>query len=214
MLRRIAGGDVPNTVWPSTNPEGVPTLRLDRQAECVDLPFSRWGRETRKSRMRGTWHFFTDDARFSAVWSRPQVVVNSSCVAAVEPNFSVHAQTPRAVALWQTYRKRWIGRFLQEHGIRILVDLNVAEEHADTNLLGVPRGWRSFATRGGGDPARLDREHARAAELAGADPLLVVYGGGRLTEEHCRARAFLWFPEEADAVRAPRRREQVRLRAV
>lgn len=199
---------MPNTTWPSDNAAGVPTLLLDRQAGVVDLPFSRWGRETRKSRMRGTWHFYTDDSRFNGLWSRPQALVNSACVAAAEPNFSVHAQTPAAVAIWQTYRKRWLARYWQETGVRVLVDLHVAAEHAEANLMGVPAGWRSFATRG--SVVRLDAldaEHAIATRVAGdrgkVPILFVVYGGGAAVAERCRSRGWIWFPEEADAVRAP-----------
>lgn len=218
MLRHLTGADVPNTTWPSDNAAGVPTLRLDRQAGVIDLPFSRWGRETRKSRMRGTWHFYTDDYRFSRLWSRPQDLVNSACVAAVEPNWSVHAQTPPAVALWQTYRKRWLARLWQEHGVRVLVDLNVAREHAETNLLGVPAGWRSFCTRGSvARLAELDEEYAAATRVAGdrgkVPVLLVVYGGGEAVAERCRSRGWLWMPEEADAVRSTRC-EPVRLQSV
>jgi hypothetical protein len=204
VLRRLTGADVPNTIWPSDNAEGVPTLLLDRQAGVVDLPFTRWGRGCRRSRMRGTFHFYTDDYRFSRLWGRPQDLVNSACVAAVEPNWSVHAQTPPVVALWQTYRKRWLARLWQESGVRILVDLHVAPEHAEINLLGVPRGWRSFATRG--SAARLDlldREHELALSVAGAlSVLLVVYGGGKAVAQRCRERGWLHFGEEADEVRA------------
>jgi hypothetical protein len=77
----------------------------------------------------------------------------------------------------------------------------VAEEHADINLLGVPPGWASFCTRGGGDVGRLEREHERAAAIAGGPLLFVVYGGGKATEALCRARGWLWFAEEADEVR-------------
>lgn len=214
MLRRLTGADVPNTVYPTDNEWGVPVLRLDRQADVVDVPFSRWGRATRKSRMKGTWHFYTDDYKFSTCWSRPQVVVNSACVAAVECNFSVHAQTPAAIAVYQTFRKRWLARLWQDRGIRVLVDLNVAREHRALNLLGVPRGWRAFATRGA--VARLtdiEEEHAIAAERAGGEPLFVVYGGGADVAELARRRAWHWFPEEADAVRAEPRaaREPLRL---
>jgi hypothetical protein len=201
LNRRIAGGDVPATVFPSDNEWGVPTLLLECQAGVVDLPFTRWGRARRKDRMRGTWHMYTDDYRFGALVSRPQALLNSACVATVEPNFSVHAQTPRAEVLHRTYVKRWLARFWQSHGIRILVDLHVAEEHADINLLGVPPGWASFCTRGGGDVGRLEREHERAAAIAGGPLLFVVYGGGKATEALCRARGWLWFAEEADEVR-------------
>lgn len=215
MLRKIASGDVPNTVWPSDNELGVPTLLLDRQAGVLDLPFTRWGRGCRKSRMRGTFHFYTDDYRFSRLWGRPQDLVNSACVAVVEPNWSVHAQTPPAVALWQTYRKRWLARFWQEQGVRVLVDLNVAEEHCDRNLLGVPAGWRSFATRGSASRlGRLEQEHEVALRVASSsDILFVVYGGGAAVGELARDRGWTYFGEERDEVAALRRRAPV-LRAV
>jgi hypothetical protein len=55
---------------------------------------------------------------------------------------------PPALAIYQIWRKRWLGRYLQHYGKRIFVDLNVAAEHAGINLLGIPKGWRAFATRG------------------------------------------------------------------
>lgn len=214
MLRRVDGGDVPNTIWPSDNEWGVPTLRLDRQATLVDLPFQRWGRETRKSRMRGTWHFYTDDYKFSRLWGRPQDLVNSACVATVEPNFSVHAQTPAATALWQTYRKRWLARWWQEEGVRVWVDLNVAHEHSAINLLGVPPGWTSFATRGSARRLEeLDHEHARAQQIAGGDVTFLVYGGSARCGEFARSRGWLWFAEEKQIMTLPLR-EAPKLKAV
>lgn len=210
MLRRITGADVPNAIYPSNNPEGIPTLRLDRQADVLDAPFVRWGQNCRKSRMRGCFHFYTGDERFSRLWSRPQDLVNSACVAAVEPNFSVHAQAPHAIALYQTYRKRWLARLWQDQGIRIWVDLHVAAEHRYTNLLGVPWGWRAYATRGTGHDLKVEYELAR--RRAGATPLFLVYGGGQDVAELARREGWLWMPEEATEVRAPVAKE--RLRAV
>lgn len=173
-------------------------LDLELQAAHLDAPLVRWGRERRKSRMTGTWHFYTADYRFEGLWLRPEGVVNSGCSAAAEPNFSVEPQTPRAVALWQVFRKRWLGRFWQDHGVRLWVDLNVAPEHADLAFLGVPRGWRSYCTRGS---ASTEAEHERAREHAGQEPRFVVYGGGRASRELARSRGWVWIPEESDAVR-------------
>jgi len=214
MLRRVAGGDVPDTVWPSDNIEGIPLLRLDRQAICLDTPLARWGRDVRKSRMRGTWSFYTDDYRFNRLWSRPHDVVNSGAVAVVEPNWSIYPQTPRAAALWQIFRKRWLARWWQEHGIRTWVDLHVPECYAAENLLGVPGGWRSFATRGD-RAADLDAQYQRASFVAGAfGPVtFMVYGGGRQIEQLARSRGWLWLPEERDLVRAEARSRPA-LRAV
>lgn len=181
-------------LWPAEPTYGIPLLRLDMQAQGLVPPFARWGRERRKSRMRGTWHFYTDDSRFSRLWSRPQDVLTSSCAALVEPNWSVSEDTPRAVALWATYRKRWLARTWQEHGVRILVDLYVAPRHAGVNLLGVPRGWRSFATRGSSRTVEDLLGEVDLAEWHAGGPIsLVVYGGARPVRDLCEARGWLWI---------------------
>lgn len=203
MRPHLSSADIPSALWPSDNVYGIPVLDVERQADIVDAPVSRWGRETRKSRMRGTWHFYTDDYRFSALWARPQHLTNSGCVAAIECNFSVHAQTPRAVAIYRTFQKRYLARLWQAHGVRIVVDLNVAAEHAETNLLGVPPGWRSYATRGAVERLDdLEREYASAAERAGCAPTFLVYGGGKAVRAVCERRGWIWIPEEADRRRA------------
>jgi Domain of unknown function (DUF4417) len=205
-IPRDIPGDIQvgNIIWSSDNEYGIPVLRLDMQADRLDAPFVRWGRERRKSRMRGTWHFYTDDYKFARLWQRPADLIRSGCVAAAEPNFSVHAQTPKALALYATYRKRYLARSWQEvGGVRILVDLNVAWEHWRTNLVGVPIGWRSYCTRGSVDRLDvLDLEHGIARMRAASDDVLfVVYGGGKAVQARCQERQWNWTPEEADAVR-------------
>lgn len=186
---------------PTDNDLGIPVLRLDRQCDHVDLPFARWGRERRKSRMRGTWHFYTDDSRFSRLWQRPQDLINSGCVSAVEPNWSVTPETTAAEAIWQTYRKRYLARLWQDAGVRMLVDLNVAASSANTNLLGVPKGWRAYASRWSMHHD-MSADYETACERCGStDIVFVLYGGGRSAQEWAQLHGAVWFPEEADMVR-------------
>lgn len=193
----LTARDVPDALWPSDNEWGIPTLDLHWQADAVDLPVVTWGSMARTSKMRGTWLFYTEDERFEALWHDPSGVVNSGCVNAVEPNFSVYDQMPRAIALYNTYRKRWMARYWQSKGVRVFVDLNVAEHGADINLMGVPQGWRAYATRGYAD--RMDateREFERACERAGSDDVLfLVYGGGKAVMELCQRRAWVHIDE-------------------
>jgi hypothetical protein len=191
-----------NVALPSSNRWGVPDLDLEMQARHVELPFRRWGRETRKSRFHGTFHYYTEDYRFERLWTRPGDMLASGAVAFVEPNFSIHAQTPRARVLWQVYRKRWLSRFWQDHGIRCIVDVNVAAEHREFALLGVPRGWKTYATRGSvsrlGD---IEEELSMVTEHAQGQASLLVYGGGKAVERRCAELGLLWFAEESDEVR-------------
>ena len=199
---RLDRNDVPDALWPTDNEWGVPLLDINSQADALDMPVVRWGRFSRITQMRGTWHFYTDDRRFESLWSEPFHIVNSGAVAFIEPNFSTAAAMPRAAALWATFRKRWLARYWQSQGLRCWVDLNVADEHADLNLLGVPKGWRTFATRGYTRFVdTLPDAYATAARYAApAAPLFMVYGGGKAVKEACLSQGWLWVPEERDEI--------------
>lgn len=177
-------------VWPTDNELEVPSLDPALQAVGLEAPLAQWGARSRRGSMRGTWAFYVDDYRFAAVWEKPELALLSEPAALVEPNFSVFDQTPFPVALWATYRKRWLGRFWQSQGVSLWVDLNVSETHSRLNLTGVPKGWRAFATRGYDERLDdLERERLLASEHAGSDPLLLVYGGGAAVADWARSRS-------------------------
>jgi hypothetical protein len=175
----LTQADVPDAIWPSDNEWGVPTLDLDYQALSLPEPIIKWGAIARKGVMPGTWHFYTDDYKFTALWKNPATVVNTRCSTVVEPNFSTNPAMPRAVVLRGIYRKRWLARYWQSQGIRVFVDLNVEPEFDDLSLLGVPRGWRAYATRWLESYGERDipTQYERAKQHAGTDILFLVIGG-------------------------------------
>lgn len=201
--------DIPDCLWPSDNEAEIPVLRSDLQADAIDVPVVQWGSRKRSAHMFGTWTFYVDDYKFNHLWKDSSAILNSGCVNAAEVNFSVSDQLPYALALYHTYRKRWLARLWQElAGIRIFVDLNVGTRHADTNLLGVPGGWRAYATRGYGD--RLDElamELAMAITHRGStDVLFMVYGGGKAVREWCQGHTgVVWVPEQQLVMTSPDR---------
>lgn len=197
-LRDLPVG-VPDTLWPSDNEWGIPTLDINRQADAFDVPIETWGAKGRK-KAAGTYHFYTEDYRYRAIWENPAQLVDAGCINAVEPNFSVYDQVPRVVALWETYRKRWLARYWQSRGIRIFVDLNVARPHDAINLMGVPKGWKAYATRGYSDRIEaLEAELAIARKHADSDGVLfLVYGGGKAVKEWSQANGAVWVAEDMD----------------
>jgi len=202
--------DLVDSLFPSDNEWGIPTLDADLQGEHVATPIIKWGTIARASRMQGTWHFYTDDYKFSALWADPTPVINSRCYGAIEPNVSTGLQSPKAYGLWATFQKRWIARYWQSYGLRIFVDLNVEPHLADLNLLGVPRGWRAYATRWPTkDPAIVEHDFAVAAQHAEGKPLFVVYGGGCEAVETCGARGWVHIPERMREIERQKRRNTV-----
>jgi hypothetical protein len=189
-----------DTILPTDNEWGVPCLDPEMQATEIRLPVLAWGSRRRGAINTGTWSLYVDDYRFGAARTDPSVVTRTECYAATEINLSVRDQTPRAVALANTYEKRRIARLWQAAGVRVFVDLCVAPHCRDLNMLGVPPGWAAFATRGyASAPESLVEEYEAARQWAGRAPLLLVTGGGETIRRVCqRLPGAVWVDAGAE----------------
>ena len=176
-------------VYPSNNEFDIPTLLMDNMPVHLELPLNPWGAEARYKKGITTYHFYVDDYRFEQLFKDPIKLLESGCKAIVEPNCSIHDQTPMAHAIWQTYRKRYLCRYLQECGMQIWVDLNVSPHFEEVNALGVPEGYNAFCTRGvTGWLNTTERHWEMAKRISGLDkPNMFVYGGGDDVAEWCKA---------------------------
>lgn len=192
-------------VWPGEPTLDIPLLREDRQAQTIEHAVVRWGTLKRKTKVNGTYHFYTDDAKFATLWGNPRDLLLSGCPVAVEPNYTVIQTTPRAVAIWAVYRKRWLARFWQQHGVLMVVDMNLGA-HEDLALYGVPPGWGAYATRchaeGSENVERVKSHYETARQHCGGKPhLFAVFGGGRRVKELCSKEGWTWILEDAQARR-------------
>ncbi len=77
-------------------------------------------------------HFFIDDYKFESLWRCPQRYLNRlkdfKCIFA--PDFSVYWDMPLPMQLWNVYRSRFIGQWLQQEGLKVIPTLTWAD--ADT----------------------------------------------------------------------------------
>ena len=195
-MNEVAQQNVDDQLFPSDNTLEVPTLRMDMQAQSCSIPFVCFGEQKRTFNMQGlgTLHFYTDDYRFRAIYEHPDRILQHDPMNIVEPNYSLFNETPIAFGLQHIYKKRFLARAMQDKGIRVFVDLNVAPKYYQLNLLGVPIGWSAFCTRGYSD--RLNQtafELDMARMIANGNKLLfVVYGGGNPVREFCRINGLVY----------------------
>jgi hypothetical protein len=180
-------------LFETDNDYEIPCLRIDKQGEKLELPLTPWGANSRLRKDVSTYHFYVDDYRFENLWKDPSKLINSGCKAIVEPNFSIHDQTPMAQALYNIYRKRWMGRYMQELGVLVYADLFVSPKFTDFNKLGIPKGYNAFFTRALSDfPQLLENDLKIAKEISGLEiPNLIVYGGGIKAKEFCQKKSLL-----------------------
>ena len=172
-------------LYPTNNQFEIPTLLMDNQPVHLELPLNPWGVEGRYKKGISTYHFYVDDYRFERLYKDPVALLLSGCKAIVEPNNSIHDQTPVAYAIYQIYRKRYLTRYLQECGLQVWVDLNVSHRFIEYNSLGIPEGYNAFFTRGvaGWEPT-LELHLKEAQRISGRkEPNMCVYGGGKAIEQ-------------------------------
>lgn len=195
---------IPDTLFPTDNDWEIPVLDDTMQAQEVAIPMQKWGEQARVADLKGngTIHFYTDDYKFSALYEDPSKLANAHPRNIVEPNFSLYLDMAPAFGLQAIYKKRVIARMMQDRGIRVFVDLNVAQKFIKLNLIGVPRGWRAFATRGYSDRVgglELEYRIAEAsASFAGRKPLFVVYGDGNMCRDFCKEVGAVYITPNLD----------------
>ena len=70
-------------------------------------------------------HFFLDDYKFEVMWNDPLPRIErlKSHKAVLAPNFSVYIEMPMAMKIYNTFRSRWCGAYLQSNGVKVIPTL-------------------------------------------------------------------------------------------
>ena len=67
-------------------------------------------------------HFFLDDYKFESLWKDPENHVDrlKRYKAVLSPQFSLYTKMPLALQVYNTFRNRWCGAFLQSKGVKVI----------------------------------------------------------------------------------------------
>ena len=67
-------------------------------------------------------HFFIDDYHFVRLWEQPDHYLDllRKFAAVTSPDFSPYSDFPKAIQVYNHYRKHWLGRYWQENGITVI----------------------------------------------------------------------------------------------
>ena len=74
-------------------------------------------------------HCFIDDYQFERLWSRPADYLDKikeyDCF--LTPDFSLYMDMPYAMKLWNVFRSRLIGQYMQDNGVTVIPTISWAE---------------------------------------------------------------------------------------
>ena len=78
------------------------------------------------SRAEQIVHFFLDDYKFEVIWNDPlpRIEKLKSHKAVLSPNFSIYTEMPMPIKIYNTFRSRWCGAYLQSNGVKVIPTLH------------------------------------------------------------------------------------------
>lgn len=160
----------------------LPELIAQPFPDCIP-PVSEWRKWARhqQDKQSEAWIHYASDVKSASLLRDPEVLVNTGAKFTTELNCSSFEDDPLSVALASLWRKRCIGRYWQDKGIQVAVDMNVAGWTRDFVLDGVPSTHSLFAIR--------YMKNDLSGEAAGDH--LRVSGGQVLSQLLCKAIS--WF---------------------
>lgn len=159
--------------------------------------------------------FYVDDSKFDPIWYLPHVytakLINAGVNTIISPNYSLWSDAA-AVNIYNTFRARWMGRYFQEAGLKLIPDVNWADERSfEYCFLGIPKGCPaiSIQIQTASEPeeiARLLTGITHAINEIRPESLL-IYGGGKQSKETVlkilpRQLHTVWTPNRSE-VRRP-----------
>lgn len=105
---------------------GFPLIEKTDFVPDTIVPFS----EAKKTKFTDCGlHFFIDDYRFERLWTHPNkylpLLQKFSCIFA--PDFSLYIDMPPVMKIWNVYRNRLIGQWMQKNGICVVPTVAWAE---------------------------------------------------------------------------------------
>lgn len=77
-------------------------------------------------------HFFLDDYQFNRIWNTPDkyISVLKRFKYVLSPDFSPYVDFPKAIQIYNHYRKHWVGAYLQENGIKVIPTIRCNTDRA------------------------------------------------------------------------------------
>jgi len=138
-------------------------------------------------------HFYLDDYQFDRVWKDPDLYVPlmQKFKAVLAPDFSLYTDFPKAVQIYNHYRKHWVARYWQDHGVKVIPTICWSTPDSfEWCLDGEPRNATvSISVVGCNKSAQMKRDFwvgfNKAVEVLTPKRILLFKGNSPITLPEC-----------------------------
>ena len=119
----------------------IPILEPCKFASCEFVGFN-FAKSAKNKADKGL-HFFVDDYQFERLWRRPEQYMGllSEFQIVMTPDFSLYTDWPKAIQIYNHYRKHWLGAYWQSLGLQVIPTIAWSDnESFDWCFDGTPKG--------------------------------------------------------------------------
>ena len=112
--------NVQKAIYDGTGFYQIPKLNPAQFEQC-DLIGFNYAASCRDRKSKGI-HFFLDDYQFIRLWSNVDqyIPMLQQFKYVLTPDFSLYTDFPKALQIYNHYRKHWLGAYMQEQGINVI----------------------------------------------------------------------------------------------
>ena len=116
-------------IFNSDNEYGIPELQPISETDCTNWIGFNFARTCEEPEIHGI-HFFVDDYQFNRVWTQPDVYLAmlKRFKAVCTPDFSTYTDFPKAIQIYNHYRKHWLGVYWQTNGLTVIPTISWSDE--------------------------------------------------------------------------------------
>ena len=99
---------------------GIPEIEPTK-FDCADYIGFNYAKGAREPENKAV-HFFLDDYQFNRVWNDPDRYIDlfRRFRYVLTPDFSLYTDFPKALQIYNHYRKHWLGAYWQLNGINVI----------------------------------------------------------------------------------------------
>ena len=107
---------------------GIPEIEPTTYNPCDFISFN-YAKTCKQPEKKGV-HFFLDDYQFNRVWNNPDAYINmlSKFRYVMSPDFSTYTDFPKALQIFNHFRKHWLGAYMQMYGIDVIPTISWSDE--------------------------------------------------------------------------------------
>lgn len=118
----------------------IPVIRAEHS---VPRKLIRFSDACREKKDYNQWvMFYENDFEFERIWNQPRryLRILSKFEGVITPDFSLYYDMPLAMQIWNIYRSRAIGSWLQHNGVRVIPNIRVgARDTMEVSCTGIPK---------------------------------------------------------------------------